>query len=146
MRSLALAATRPSLAQTPGDMIMKVEEMMTKSIESVPAATSVNEVMKLMTKKSIRSVLVKPKDETDSFGIIAVRDIFNKVLARNIDPMKTSVADIATKPVICVKRDMDVGQLMSMMQSYNIARVFVIDGPAIVGVVAMMDFLKAAVK
>ena len=120
--------------------------MMTKSIESVPAATSVNEVMKLMTKKSIRSVLVKPKDETDSFGIIAVRDIFNKVLARNIDPMKTSVADIATKPVICVKRDMDVGQLMSMMQSYNIARVFVIDGPAIVGVVAMMDFLKAAVK
>jgi len=146
VRSLALAATRPSLAQTPGDMIMKVEEMMTKSIESVPAATSVNEVMKLMTKKSIRSVLVKPKDETDSFGIIAVRDIFNKVLARNIDPMKTSVADIATKPVICVKRDMDVGQLMSMMQSYNIARVFVIDGPAIVGVVAMMDFLKAAVK
>jgi len=137
---------RPPPALGPGDALMKVAEMMNTSIEFVPATTSVNEVMKLMIKRSIRSVLVKPKDETDSFGIIAVRDIFNKVLAKNLDPLKTKVADIATKPVICVKRDMDVAQLMSMMQSYNIARVFVIDGAVIVGVVAMMDFMKAAVK
>jgi len=125
---------------------MKVEEMMTKAIESVAAETSVNEVMKLMTKKMIRSVLVKPKDDSDGFGIVAVRDIFNKVLAKNIDPAKVSVADVATKPVICVKTDMDVAHLMSMMQSYNIARVFVTDGTAIVGVVALMDFMRAAVK
>ena len=125
---------------------MKVREQMNKSIEFVPAETSVNEVMKLMTRKSIRSVLVKPKDVTDSFGIVAVRDIFNKVLAKNMDPLNMSVADIATKPVICVKMDMDAAQLMSMMQSYNIARVFVTDGTALVGVVAMMDFMRAAVR
>jgi CBS domain-containing protein len=124
---------------------MKVEEMMNKNIESVPAETSVNEVMKLMTKKMIRSVLVKPKNDSDCFGIVAVRDIFNKVLAKSIDSTKVSAADIATKPVICVKTDMDVAQLMSMMQSYNIARVFVTDGTAIVGVVALMDFMRAAV-
>lgn len=77
---------------------MKVEEMMNKSIESVPAETSVNEVMKLMTKKMIRSVLVRPKDDSDGFGIVAVRDIFNKVLAKNIDPAKVSATDVATKP------------------------------------------------
>jgi len=125
---------------------MKVEEMMNKTIESVPAEASVNEVMKLMTKKMIRSVLVKPKNDSDSFGIVAVRDIFNKVLAKNIDPLKISVADIATKPVICVKTNMDAAQLMNMMQSYNIARVFVTDGTSIVGVVALMDFMRAAVK
>jgi CBS domain-containing protein len=127
-------------------MPMKVAEMMNKSIESVTAETSVNEVMKLMTKKMIRSVLVKPKDDADGFGIVAVRDIFNKVLAKNIDPAKVSAADVATKPVICVRTDMDVTHLMSMMQSYNIARVFVTDGTAIVGVVALMDFMRAAVK
>ncbi|HXY55526.1 MAG TPA: CBS domain-containing protein [Nitrospirota bacterium] len=125
---------------------MKVGEMMNKTIESVPAETSVNEVMKLMTKKMIRSVLIKPRNDSDSFGIVAVRDIFNKVLAKDIDPMNISVADIATKPVICVKTDMDVAQLMNMMQNYNIARVFVTDGTAIVGVVALMDFMRAAVK
>jgi len=120
--------------------------MMNKSIESVPAEASVNEVMKLMTKKMIRSVLIRPKDDSDGFGIVAVRDIFNKVLAKNIDPAKITAADIATKPVICVKTDMDVTHLMSMMQSYNIARVFVTDGATIVGVVALMDFMRAAVK
>jgi CBS domain-containing protein len=127
-------------------MPMIVDEMMNKYIESVPAETSVNEVMKLMTKKMIRSVLVRPKDDSDGFGIVAVRDIFNKVLAKNIDPTKVSAADVATKPVICVRTDMDVTHLMSMMQSYNIARVFVTDGTAIVGVVALMDFMRAAVK
>ncbi|HUI68263.1 MAG TPA: CBS domain-containing protein [Nitrospirota bacterium] len=125
---------------------MKVAEMMNKSIESVSAETSVNEIMKLMTKKMIRSVLVKPKDDSDGFGIVAVRDIFNKVLAKNVDPAKVSAAEVATKPVICVRTDMDVTHLMSMMQSYNIARVFVTDGTTIVGVVALMDFMRVAVK
>ena len=125
---------------------MKVAEMMNNSIESVTAETSVNEIMKLMTKKMIRSVLVKPKDDADGFGIVAVRDIFNKVLAKNVDPAKVIAADVATKPVICVRTDMDVTHLMSMMQSYNIARVFVTDGAAIVGVVALMDFMRAAVR
>ena len=125
---------------------MKVEEMMNKTIESVSAQISVNEVMKLMVKKLIRSVLVKPKNDSDNFGIVTVRDIFNKVLAKYVDPLKISAADIATKPVICVKTDTEVTQLMSMMQSYNIARVFVTDGTAIVGVVALMDFMRDAVK
>ncbi len=125
---------------------MKVEEMMNKTIESVSADISVNEVMKLMVNKSIRSVLVKPMNDSDNFGIVTVRDIFNKVLAKDIDPMEISAADIATKPVICVKTAMEVTQLMSMMQSYNIARVFVTDGTVIVGVVALMDFMRASVK
>ncbi len=37
-------------------------------------------LMILMTSRMIRSVLVRPKDNHDTFGIFAVRGIFNKVV------------------------------------------------------------------
>jgi CBS domain-containing protein len=40
---------------------------------------------------------------------------------------------------------MDTDQILGLMQNYNIARVFVTDGEAIVGVVAYLDFIRAAV-
>lgn len=55
---------------------MNVAAMMNRAIESVGVDATVNDVMKLMTSKMIRSVLVRPKDAADTFGIVAVRDIF----------------------------------------------------------------------
>ncbi|HET6514491.1 MAG TPA: CBS domain-containing protein [Thermodesulfovibrionales bacterium] len=125
---------------------MKAYELMTKSIESVRPDATVEEVMQLLARKMIRSVLVEPKGPKDGFGVIAVRDIVNKVLAQKLDPKKIKAGAVATKPVICVKRDMDTDQLLGLMQNYNIARVFVTDGEAIVGVVAYLDFIRAAAK
>jgi predicted transcriptional regulator len=125
---------------------MKVEDIMTTKIEAVEADATVQEVMKLVAGKMIRSVLVKPKTKKDVFGVIAVRDLVHKVLGMGLNPKKIKADEIATKPLICVKRDMDTKYLMNMMQSYNVARVFVTDGKEIMGVVALMDFIKAAVR
>jgi isocitrate dehydrogenase len=124
---------------------MKAYEIMTKSIEAVRSDATIKEVMKLLARKMIRSVLVEPADPEDGFGVIAVRDIVNKVLARKLDPWKVKAGEVATKPVICVRKDMDTDQILGLMQNYNIARVFVTDGEAIVGVVAYLDFIRAAV-
>jgi CBS domain-containing protein len=125
---------------------MQAHELMTKSIETVRPDATVEEVMKLLARKMIRSVLVEPKGSKDGFGVVAVRDIVNKVLARKLNPKKVKAGAVATKPVICVRKDMDTDQLLNLMKSYNIARVFVTDGEAIVGVVAYLDFIRAAVK
>jgi len=124
---------------------MLAYELMTKSIESVRPDSTVEDVMKLLARKMIRSVLVEPKGPKDGFGVVAVRDIVNKVLAQKLDPKKIKAGQVATKPVICVKKDMDTGQILGLMQNYNIARVFVTDGEAIVGVIAYLDFIRAAV-
>jgi isocitrate dehydrogenase len=124
---------------------MQVYEIMTKSIEAVRSDATIEEVMKLLARKMIRSVLVEPTGPEDGFGVIAVRDIVNKVLARKLEPRKVKAGEVATKPVICVRKDMDTDQLLGMMQNYNIARVFVTDGEAIVGVVAYLDFIRSAV-
>jgi CBS domain-containing protein len=124
---------------------MQAYELMTRSIESVRPDATVEEVMKLLARKMIRSVLVEPKGRKDGFGIISVRDVVNKVLAQKLDPKKIKAGSVATKPVICVRKDMDTDQLLGLMKNYNIARVFVTDEGAIVGVVAYLDFIRAAV-
>jgi len=125
---------------------MQARDIMTKSIQSVESNATVAEIMRLIAGKMIRSVVVKPKDTHDMLGVVSVRDVVNKVLAKGLDPKKVAATDVATKPLFCVKGDMDVRHLMSLMQNYNIARVFVTDGGEIVGVVALMDFIKASVK
>jgi signal-transduction protein with cAMP-binding, CBS, and nucleotidyltransferase domain len=67
-----------------------------------------------------------------------------KVLARGMSPRDVKVSDIASRPIICIKRDTPVHEATQVMQASNIARVFVCDGEKIVGVVALLDVMTAS--
>lgn len=68
------------------DINTKVGEIMTNKLEAVEADTTTHEVMKIMATRKIRSVLVKPKNTDDVFGVVDVRDLVYKVLAKDLDP------------------------------------------------------------
>lgn len=125
---------------------MTVKDIMNPNIVAMEPTSKISDIMKQMAIHKIRSVLITPKDNSDSFGIVSVRDIVFKVLAKGLDPKTTDASEIVTKPVICVKKDMPIEQLLGMMKSYNIARVFVAEEGAIIGVVALMDFVKGYLK
>ncbi|MFQ3573968.1 MAG: CBS domain-containing protein [Thermodesulfovibrionales bacterium] len=125
---------------------MKIKDIMNKNIIAMESSSKVSDVMRQMITNKIRSVLITPKDNTDSFGVLSVRDIVFKVLAKGLDPKNVEASEIVTKPVICIKKDMPIEHLLSMMKSYNIARVFVAEEGTIVGVVALMDFIKGYLK
>ncbi|MCX8028311.1 MAG: CBS domain-containing protein [Thermodesulfovibrionales bacterium] len=125
---------------------MKVEDIMNKNIVAMSANSKIADIMKQMAIHQIRSVLITPKDNTDSFGVVSVRDIVFKVLAKGLDPKTVEASEIVTKPVICIKKDMPINHLLSMMKSYNIARVFVAEEGTIVGIVALMDFVRGYLK
>ncbi|NWF52322.1 MAG: CBS domain-containing protein [Nitrospirae bacterium] len=122
---------------------MKIEEIMTKKIESVEADAPVYNAIEKMVDKRLRSLLVKPKDEKDVYGVVTVRDIVFKVLGKNLNPGKTSVEVIASKPVICVNKDMEIEHVISLMNKFNIARVFIHEGKEIIGVVSLLDLMAA---
>ena len=71
---------------------MKVEEIMVKKIEFIEADAMVYDAIEKMIDKRLRSLVVKPKDEKDVYGVVTARDIVFKVLARNLDPGKVSIA------------------------------------------------------
>lgn len=122
---------------------MTVEDIMVKKIEFVDANASLYDVIEKMIDKRLRALVVKPKDESDVYGVITVRDVVFKGIMQNLDLNKTKVYEIATKPVVCVNRAMDIKHAIKLMEKFNIARVFVCDNMQIVGIVALMDIMNA---
>ena len=123
---------------------MKIEEIMVKKLESVEANAPVYDAIEKMVDRRIRSILVKPKDEKDVYGIVTMRDIVFKVIGKNLDPNKIKVEEIASKPVISIDKDMDIDHVISLMNKFNIARVFVSEGKEIIGVASLFDIMAAS--
>jgi len=123
---------------------MKIEEIMVKKLESVEANAPVYDAIEKMVDRRIRSILVKPKDEKDVYGIVTMRDIVFKVIGKNLDPNKIKVEEIASKPVISIDKDMDIDHVISLMNKFNIARVFVSEGKEIIGVASLFDIMGAS--
>ena len=123
---------------------MKIEEIMVKKLESVEANAPVYDAIEKMVDRRIRSILVRPKDEKDVYGIVTMRDIVFKVIGKNLDPNKIKVEEIASKPVISIDKDMDIDHVISLMNKFNIARVFVSDGKEIIGVASLFDIMAAS--
>lgn len=122
---------------------MNVEEVMNRRVEFVEANATVLEVIERIVNRRIRSVVVKPRDEKDTYGVVTVRDVVFRCLAKNLDPQKVKAYEIASKPLITVEKTLSIEHTLNLMDRFNIARVFVKDGEKIVGVVALMDIMSA---
>jgi CBS domain-containing protein len=122
---------------------VKVEEIMTKKLEILASDASIYDAIERMIDKRIRSLLVKPGDEKDVYGVITVRDIVYKVLARNLDLNKTEVAEIVSKPLVCIDKGIDVEHAVNLMTKLNITRLFISEGKEILGIVSLLDVMSA---
>jgi len=123
---------------------MKVDEIMTKKLETIEADAPIYDAIEKMIDKRIRSLLVKPRDEKDVYGVITVRDVVNKALGKNLDLTSTKVSEITSKPLVCIDKGMDVEHAINLMTKSNITRVFVCDGKEIIGIVSLLDVMSAA--
>jgi len=122
---------------------MNVVEIMTKKLETIEADASIYDAIEKMIDRRIRSLLVKPKDEKDVHGVITVRDVVTKALAKNLDLNKTKVSEITSKPLVCVDKSMDIEYTINLMSKFNITRVFVNDGKEIIGIISLLDVMSA---
>ena len=122
---------------------MKVDEIMTKKLETIEADAPVYDAIEKMIDKRIRSLLVKPRDEKDVSGVITVRDIVYKAFGKNLDLNKTRVGEITSRPLVSIDKGVDMEHAVSLMTKFNITRVFVCDGKEIIGIVSLLDVMSA---
>lgn len=120
---------------------MKVSEVMNRKVELIePEATVLDAIEKLVDKR-IRSLIVKPEEEGNTYGTITIRDIVYKCLSEGQEPRNIKVKEITSKPLIYVEKDMSVEHVLELMKKFKIARVFVKEENKVVGVVALMDIV-----
>ena len=123
---------------------MKVSEVAITEIEKISPNAKLSEAISLMLKEGIRSLIVIPESGEDVYGIVTVRDVVYKVLAKGLNPNEIKVKSIATKPLVSIDTHYSVTHAASLMANLNLARLVVTESGRIVGIVTLVDILRAS--
>jgi len=124
-----------------GEEILVEEIMSTPPIAISPNA-SASEVAKIMTEKKIGCLIVVENKRV--VGIVTRRDLVEKVLAKEKNPVKTRVREIMSTPVIYVKPGTPILEVAKIMSRHDIRHVPVINNRGLVGVITDKDILSVA--
>lgn len=101
---------------------------------------NISQCASLMVKKNVGSIIVKAHDRV--LGIITEKDIVNKVVAKNLSPIKTKVTDIMTRQVITIRPEQDIYVAMIEMSERHLRRMPVIHNGKIVGMITVRDIMR----
>ena len=120
---------------------MKVSDIVTRGLFTIPSDASVLEASKLMVQKNIGLLVVcDVNDKTKLSGVISERDIIKSISLG--DKLPAHVDAIFTKNVITVKANSDVAEAAKAMNRHGIRHVVVVDDRNVpVGVVSMRDLV-----
>jgi len=122
---------------------LKVRELIWRELVTIKPDASVEEAIELMLKKGIRSLLVEPMED-DEYCILTVRDVIFKVIAKKLKPSEVRVSEVCSKPVITIDADKTVEDAIRIMSEKNIARLVVVEEGKPIGMITLMDVMKAS--
>src|SRR5436190_957361 len=115
---------------------MLIRDVMTESVVTAEADSSVREVAGLMRERNVGSVVLVA-DHVPA-GIVTDRDLAVSVLADDRNGGDCA-ADHASTPVVTAAVAMDVRQAAELMISHGIRRLPVLDGSRLTGIVTLDD-------
>ncbi|QER42295.1 CBS domain-containing protein [Thermodesulfobacterium sp. TA1] len=121
---------------------IKVRDVMTTPVATIDGNATVKEAAELMMKTGYRGLVVDKVDEEDAYGIITVKDIVYKVIAKGLPLEKVRVLEVMTKPCITVPDYYDIKYAAKLMSMANVVRLPVTSGGKLVGMVTLRDIIK----
>jgi len=116
-----------------------------KHVLSLGPRASVREAAGAMTRANCGSVLIMEPPHT-LLGIVTERDLMTRVLAKALDPEKTTVREIMTPNPYTVSEATPLTELVQLMERHRIKRVPVVCGRRLVGIVSRADLLRALAR
>jgi len=129
---------------------VKVEELMSRKVVTALPKTTIFEAVKTMTKRGFRRLPITSENKV--VGIITAMDIlrffgsgkvFKHLQSRTIiQVLNTPVIEIATKKVVTINPEADIGQAAKMMRKENIGALPVVENGRLIGIITERDFFK----
>jgi CBS domain-containing protein len=120
---------------------MIIENLMIRSVVTLPSCASVYEAVKLMNKNKIGCLVVVYNGEI--VGILTERDLLERVLEKCRDPKEIAVSQIMTEHVIVGKPNMELSEATRIMFENGVKKLPIIDGKNLVGIVTLTDIARA---
>jgi len=103
--------------------------------------TSVEDAAKLMVQHQCGEIpVVESHASLEPIGVVTDRDIVCRLVANGKNPLAYSVEHCMSQPVVTVRTDMSLDEVVSTMEKHQIRRVPVVDATgACVGIIAQAD-------
>jgi len=117
---------------------MKVSDVMTTEVETVPMNSTLEEVASIMKVENVGAVPVVDEDD-DLVGIITDRDIVVRCVAEGKDPSETSVEEVLSHELETIEPDVDVEEAARLMADRQIRRLPVCEDGELVGMLSIGD-------
>src|SRR5574341_842541 len=92
---------------------------------TVASNLTIHDAAKAMAESKIDSILVFERGQI--IGIITEKDILYDVVAKGLDPKKTTVKKITKSPLITIKKDATVKEALEIMKKHDIRRLLVMN-------------------
>jgi acetoin utilization protein AcuB len=126
---------------------MKVRDIMSYNVVTMPSSTSIAEAKRIMSAHKVSRLPIVDKGKL--VGIVTERNIESvspsKATSLSVWELsylleKTPVRDIMKKDVVTVSPDMDSEEAVATAQKYNVGSAVVVDDGKVVGIITTTDF------
>jgi signal-transduction protein with cAMP-binding, CBS, and nucleotidyltransferase domain len=117
--------------------IKRVGDVMMSNFTKVEGIMKISDALKMMRSKRINAVLVEPRDNSDVYGIMTLKDIARKVIAQRRKLHEAHVYEIMSKPVLSVTSDMPIPFAARFLTNFSVSYAMVIENNEITGLVSL---------
>lgn len=122
-----------------------VRDWMVDLVVFVDPDQTVYEILSIMRRRYINSVMVRKSEDNPEIGIVTSRDISDKIVAENRNPKDIKVKEIMSSPVVTAHQNLSVKDCAILMKENHIHHLPVKDDSGlIIGMVSASDFLLIA--
>jgi CBS domain-containing protein len=124
---------------------MQVKDVMRQTVITIEPAATIKEAIGKMMSENITCLIVEERGSKNVYGIVTRKDIVNKVIALDKNPVNVKVADIMSEPILSVSSDITIEAAARLMAKTDMRRFPVIEGGRLIGLISNSDILRAAV-
>jgi CBS domain-containing protein len=123
-------------------MSTTVKDVMTSSPTSIPSDEPVVEAARRMQSEDVGSLPVVTEDQL--VGMITDRDIVLQVVAKDLDPNKVPVGEVASERPVTADPNEPLDAALQRMAKEQVRRLPVVTDGRLVGILAQADVARTA--
>jgi signal-transduction protein with cAMP-binding, CBS, and nucleotidyltransferase domain len=126
--------------------ITRVKDLMQTDVKTVQKDVKLMAATKMMRDLEVSSLVVKPENDRDTFGIITRKDIVETLVMYPTGGTSLTVEDVMTKPALTVGAGLSISNCHQMMRMVGVRRLPVVDGTQLVGILSNADIFAKLVE
>ena len=118
-------------------MAQRVKDVMHAYVMNIHGITKVSDALSIMKDENIQTILVRPRNDEDVYGLITLRDISRKVIAAGKRLDDVHAYEIMSKPVLMVDANMPIVYAARFLTNFNVSWAPVMENGELVGMVSL---------